>query len=365
MIDVLVVDDSLYMQKRICEMLTRDGDIRVVGKAVDGIQAVGMARDLQPDVITMDLRMPRMGGLEATQEIMASNPKPIVIFSSYSKRDGADGVTALDLGAIDIVEKPNGAVSLELGEIGEELVEKVRIAARVRVVRNVTAGEKPTLSTPPAPPRPRAAPPVRQPSRQSPDRGERQIICFASSTGGPGVLGTILASLPQRFPLPIVIAQHMPGQFTRSFSEQLDRKCALRVKEAEEREALVPGVVYVAPGFRHLNVSPGGHAEILSPDAVTGPSPSANTLFESAVEYYGAGVVAIVLSGMGGDGARGVKCVYDAGGQTVAQEEASCAVFGMPKAAIETGCVRRILSIEQIISELRRTTVFCGNGGAL
>ena len=139
MIDVLVVDDSLYMQKRIAEMLAGHGDIRVVGKAKDGLQAIDMTRDLDPDVITMDLRMPRMGGLEAVEKIMASNPKPIVIFSSYSKRDGADSAVALELGVVDIVEKPSGSVSLELGDIGFDLVEKVRVASRVRVVRNAAA----------------------------------------------------------------------------------------------------------------------------------------------------------------------------------------------------------------------------------
>lgn len=347
------------MQKRIIAMLNAAPGISVIGAARDGFEAIDMVNRLDPDVVTMDIRMPRMGGVEAVERIMASRPKPIVIFSSYSRRDTAECMAALALGVVGVVEKPDGSVSLDLDTVRDQLIEQVRIAGRVRVVRN--ACRTGSVAIPKKPPGPVPGEPLvpRQPRREP---TPRSIVCIASSTGGPGVLGRLLPALPANFPLPVVIAQHMPGRFTGALSEQLGARSRVVVKEAANGDLLMPGTVYIAPGSSHLRVLPQGRLETVPLHQAQGPAPSADLLLESAAECLGSGVVAVVLTGMGSDGARGAAAVRKAGGRTLAQDEASSAVFGMPRAAIETGAVDRVLGVEEIAAVLNEIAV-SGRGG--
>ena len=366
------------MQKRIAELLGGAPEIRVVGNARDGVEALRLAQELDPDVITMDIGLPKMDGLEATREIMASNPKPIVIFSSYARRDES---AALGLGVVDVLEKPSGSVSLDVENVARELIEKVRVAARVRVVRNAGMGSRASrvasepsagvkfegrdfgVATPDATLSDGKTQVSARALGTSDDQendhtaGGERAICIGSSTGGPGILTRVLASLPEDYPLPIVIAQHMPQRFTSAFASQLNDKVPLQVKEAVHGETLRGGSVYLIPGGSHARLSAAERVEILKQSDWPGPSPSADVLFESAATLYGKDLVAIVLSGMGSDGAAGLEKVHRLGGLTVAQSERSCVVYGMPRAAIERGCVRRILAVEEIIMELRRHAI--------
>jgi two-component system chemotaxis response regulator CheB len=349
-IQVLVVDDSLYTQKRIVEILESDGGIKVAGLARDGMEAIDGVNRLKPDVVTMDIHMPRMDGITAVAQIMETCPRPIVILSSYSKLHGQTCMRALELGAVDIVEKPTGSVSLDLATVRDELLQKVRIAARIKVVRNAgSSSTRPATAMPDRSrlPLPDAAPPERSPSRDV-AIDTAGIVCIGSSTGGPCVLGKILSCLPRDFPLPIAIAQHMPGKFMSSFVGQLATKSSLPVREPLDGEAPAPGTVYVAPGFHHLEINSARRFVLLDSNAVTGPIPSINTLFRSAAAHYGSLAVGVILTGMGDDGASGLLEIRKRGGATLGQDEESCAVFGMPKAAFEAGSVARLFSADRI-----------------
>ena len=343
---VLIVDDSAFMRKVLEEIILSDPRMEVAGHAKDGREALTLAASLQPDVITMDINMPRMDGLEATQHIMAQNPRPIVIVSSESRQGAASTLRALELGAIDFVTKPSSGIDLDMKKVGEELIRKLKMAAKVRVVRTATRADA-------------GGTPVQKPLPHSPREagglGQHfPLVMIAASTGGPTTLMRLMPRFPKDFPAAIVLIQHMPATFTSQLTLQLGEVSSLRVKEAEVNELLCPGTFYVCPGSHHLRISPTGRLKLDDGPRIFGYRPCADVAFESAAAYSGANVVGVVLTGMGGDGARGAQAIKAARGRVLAQDEATSVIFGMPAEAIRLGAVDFVLGIDEMYPAIEK-----------
>lgn len=337
-IRVLVAEDSAAQRALLVAMLESDPGIRVVGEAADGAEAVEKTLRLHPDLVTMDIQMPVMDGFEATREIMARHPVPIVIVSSSVRRDDiAHSLRAIEAGALTAVAKPEGPGSPRFEEDRAQLVAMVRAMADVKVVRR---WNRPGEPPPPLPPAVGAA---RVPVR---------LVVMAASTGGPMALQKILAGLPADFPVPILVVQHLSRGFIGVLAEWLKSSTRLRVRVAEAGERLAPGTVYLAPDDRHLGVTPGGAVRLDSSDPVDGFRPSASHLFASAAQAYGEGVVALVLTGMGNDGVSGLREARAAGARVLAQDEATSVIYGMPGEAVRAGVVEEVLPVEGIAARL-------------
>lgn len=385
-IRVLIVDDSAFMRKVLLSILAADPNVEVIGEGRDGRDGVTKAEQLKPDVITMDINMPHMDGLQATEAIMSQNPRPIVIVSSES-REGADvTLKALELGAIDFVAKPSSGIDLDMNTVRDELVRKIKMASKVRVVRTAVRSklgqeiassaprtepasalvdkvqaEAPTPMAQPnlAPPRPISQPvsgPVAaigsRPSAKFP------IVILAASTGGPATLMKFVPSFPRGFQGAVVLVQHMPATFTGQFAQQLQEVCGMRVKEAESGEMLQQGTFYVCPGSHHLRVSPAGRVTLDDGPRINAYKPCADVTLETAAQFAGPMGIAAVLTGMGNDGARGAQTVKQYGGYVVAQDESTSVIFGMPAEAIKTGAVDQVLPIEQVYSAIEKRVLY-------
>ena len=348
---VLVVEDSFFMQRRLTEILQSAPDLRVIGYADNGADAIRMVENLAPDVITMDINMAKCDGLHAIDYIMRSNPRPIVIISSYTKKGSRAALYGLEMGVVDIVEKPSsGGVALDIIDRSAEIIQKVRTAARVRVVRSLRSPVD-DLSRP----RPAAVPQIEAPVERVgrlnlPEfsNGLPRVIGIGASTGGPMALQELMRVVPHEFFPPVVVVQHLPEKFTHEFAMQLDAVSSLTIVEAADGMVLNSGSVYVAPGGVHLQLD--AHARLIIND---GPpvhycKPSVDVLFHSLARHYGPSVLAMVLTGMGEDGAAGALAIKRAGGAVVAQDEASSVVFGMPAAAIKAGAADQVLSLEAL-----------------
>jgi two-component system chemotaxis response regulator CheB len=336
-IRVLVVDDSALMRKLIPLILERDPDIEVVGTAMDGNFALRKIAELQPDVITLDLEMPRMDGLETLRMIMRGAPLPVIVFSSHSKQGAYATFKALALGAIDFVAKPENAAAGNLETVASQLVEKIKVAKR--------AGGPKTL--------PKAQGELSIPSkkRSRPALPPTRIIAIGISTGGPNALQYTLSQFSADFPAAFVVVQHMPEGFTEMFARRLDECCALDVQEAKSGDLLVAGRVLICPGNRHILARrmPRGEMVVLSDTApINGHRPSADILFHSVAQEFGPTSVGLIMTGMGEDGAEGLGAIKAAGGLTIAQSEESCVVSGMPRAAIQRGHASKILALEAL-----------------
>lgn len=343
-IKVLVVDDSALMRKLIPAILARDPSIEVVGTAMDGAFALKKIEELHPDVVTLDLEMPRMDGMETLRLIMRRAPMPVVLCSTHSKEGAYATLKALALGAIDFVAKPQDAAAGHLDSIADLLIEKIKVAKRA-------AGRK----LPPAvvsddPPRgKKAARTALPPSR---------IIAIGISTGGPNALQYVLSQIPADFPATFVVVQHMPEGFTEMFARRLDECCALEVHEARSGDLLVAGRVLICPGNRHVMVRrmPRGDMAVLSEGLpVNGHRPSADVLFHSVAQQFGPMAVGLIMTGMGEDGAEGLGAIKASGGITIAQSEETCVVGGMPRAAISKGYASKVISLDGIAPHLVQT----------
>jgi two-component system, chemotaxis family, protein-glutamate methylesterase/glutaminase len=335
MIKVLVVDDSALMRKLIPQILERDNMIQVVGTAMDGQFALKKIGDLRPDVVTLDLEMPRMDGMETLREIMKHYNLPVIIVSAHTKAGAAATFRALNIGAFDFVAKPRDVLSAQLEGIAQELSTKIRVAAASRKVKLVPAVA--------------AAPPLRKVKLER--RIAERAVAIGLSTGGPNALRYLLTQLPSEFPAAVLVVQHMPEGFTETLARRLNEECALDVKEAQSGDLLLSGRVLICPGNRHIKIRrmPLGNIAVLTDEAtVNGHRPSVDVLFRSLAREFGPDGVAVLMTGMGEDGADGMGEVRARGGTTIAQNEESCVVYGMPRAAIERGHASRILPLESI-----------------
>ena len=342
---VLVVDDSALMRKLIPQMLDADQSIQVVGTAMDGTFCLKKIEELRPTVVTLDLQMPGMNGIDTLKEIMRRHPMPVIVVSSHSTEGASITLKALALGAFDFVAKPQDA-SGHMVETAKELIAKIKAAAVGKIVR---PGILPGLA-----PRPEKISTAK--SSPPPSR----TVAIGISTGGPQALEFLLPQLPADFPGSILVVQHMPENFTDMFARRLDELCALRVKEARSGDTLQAGRVLVCPGNRHMKVKrlAIGDVVVLNDDErVNGHRPSVDVLFNSAAEEFGPQAIAVLMTGMGDDGAQGLGEVKKAGGMTIAQNEESCVVYGMPKAAVERGYARRVMALDVIAATLQ---ALCG-----
>ena len=344
---VLIVDDSSFMRKVLDEIIRADPKLEVVGQAKDGHEALALAASLQPDVITMDINMPRMDGIEATKQIMSDNPRPIVIVSSESREGATGALRALELGAIDFVPKPKSAIDLDMKNVSDELLRKLKMAAKVRVVRTAA---RPFSTSPVSGTKPPAHVAKLAGSADAPI----PLVVIAASTGGPATLMRLMPRFPKDFAAAIVLVQHMPAAFTSQLSVQLAEVSQLRVKEAEANEPMRAGTCYVCPGSHHLKISAKGCLTLDDGPRVNGYRPCADVTFESAAAYGREHVVGVVLTGMGNDGALGVQSVKIKRGRVLAQDEASSVIFGMPAEAIRTGVVDQVVGIDEMYSAIEK-----------
>jgi two-component system chemotaxis response regulator CheB len=335
-IRVLVVDDSALMRKLIPAILARDSSIEVVGTAMDGAFALKKIEELRPEVVTLDLEMPRMDGMETLRMIMKHTPLPVILFSTHSKEGGYATFKALALGAVDFLAKPKDAAAGHLEEIADQLIAKIKVAKRAvgkklppAVVREDPFGQKKEA-------RPALPPP-------------RRVIAIGISTGGPNALQFVLSQIPADFLSTILVVQHMPEGFTEMFAKRLDECCALEVHEARSGDLLLAGRVLICPGNRHMMVRhmPRGDMVILSDGPpVNGHRPSADVLFHSVAQEFALTAVGVLMTGMGDDGAEGLGAIKAAGGMTIAQSEDTCVVSGMPRAAIQKGYANKIIPLD-------------------
>lgn len=338
-IRVIVVDDSPTVRELLVALLQGTEGIQVVGTGSDGEEAVKLAKRMHPDVITMDVRMPIMDGLEATRQIMREVPTPIIIVTGSLMRADVDlSFEALRAGALTIVRTPG----LNDSAACDKVIQAVRLMAEVPVVRRWAPDKRrPALLVPVAPVAPIDI-----------DNQRVQVIGIASSTGGPGALAKVLGPLPADFPSPILVVQHVTKGFGVGLAEWLNGETPLAVRVAEHGERLQPGAVLLAPDDYHLQVSIRGVVELSKEPPLKGLRPSANYLFRSLAQAYGSRAVGIILTGMGDDGVEGLVALHRAGGLTVAQDEASCVVYGMPREAIMRHAADQILSLDQIATAL-------------
>lgn len=343
-IRVMVVDDSALMRKLISEILMKDPELEVATTAMDGLFALKKIPQVLPDVITLDLDMPRMDGLTTLRYIVQDYGIPVVLVSSLATAGGALTLEGLSLGAVDFVTKPQDAISVHIHEVAQELIQKVKTASGVTVAK--------VVATAPLPP-PAGLPPKTKPvPRLAP---LRKVVAIGVSTGGPNAISSILPSLPAEFDAPILIVQHMPEGFTKMFADRLNQICKIRVEEAKDGSQLAAGTALIAPGNRHLKVArlrAGAVAVLSASPPVNGHRPSADVLFDSVSREFGADTIGVIMTGMGEDGARGLGRIKSCGGPTLAQDEESCVVYGMPRVAVEMGHVREIVTLQAIPARL-------------
>ncbi|MBI4363187.1 MAG: chemotaxis response regulator protein-glutamate methylesterase [Euryarchaeota archaeon] len=331
---VLVVDDSALMRRVLTDLLNSDPDLRVVGAARDGIECLEQVERLKPDVITLDIEMPKMGGLETLDRLLETHPLPVVVVSGARRADMDITMEALMHGAVDFIAKPGGTISPELPR--DEILTRVKAAVTARVPQS-------RWPTPPPAEAEKAPPPQNPP-----------IVVLAASTGGPGALRQVLSQLPYGFPGAILVVQHMPAPFMAPLALRLGRHCVLPVHLARSGDTPQGGRVYVAPGDSHLVLQPNSTLRLTQDPPIHGVRPAADTTLESVARVAPRRAIGVVLTGMGRDGARGLRCLREAGGRTLAQDEATSTIYGMPRAAMEEGGVEREAPLGDIPGLLTR-----------
>lgn len=361
-IRVLLVDDSAFMRKVMLGIISGDPGFEVVGEAGDGREAVELAASLHPDVISMDINMPHLDGLAATEIIMSQNPRPIVMVSSESQEGARGTLHALQLGAVDFVSKPSSAINLDMHSVREELTRKLRTAAKVRVVRTATrpkTAQAAAILDAPRPAKTETAADAGPRMGKEAPQGERSpLVVLTASTGGPAALMRLVPGIRKDFPAAIVLALHMPATFTGQFTQQLAEASSLRVKEAVAGEPLRPGTLHVCPGSHHLRISPAGNIQLDDGPRISGYRPCADVTLESAAAFAGPMATGVILTGMGGDGARGALAVKNAGGYIIAQDEATSMIFGMPQETIRAGAAHAVLPLDAIPAALEKRVLY-------
>ncbi len=368
-IRVLLVEDSPIATLILKRILTSTAEIELIGTASNGLEALSLMAQTRPDVVCTDLHMPKMDGLELTRRIMSECPRPILVISASVQEDDAKNVFDLiEAGALDVFPKPRAGLNVEYEQIQRELINKIKVLSGVAVFtqhRHRTVSPTPSVSSSAAAPQLNPAStahftsspvsPNRSPIRYTPsstasplDIRTPRVLAIGASTGGPRALQLILRSLPTNFPVPVLCVQHISDGFLQGLVDWLDQECALKVAIAQPRQAPQAGTVYFAPERQHLELSDQGLFQVSTTPAVDGHCPSVTVMFQSIAKYYRRSAVGVLLTGMGRDGAAGLLALSEAGAVTIAQDEATSVVFGMPREAIALGAAQRILPIQEI-----------------
>lgn len=346
MIRLLIIDDSTFMRRKLTEVFAGAGDIEVVGAARDGAEGLRLAKELRPDLITLDLEMPVMDGLTVLPRILMEAPCRVVILGSPTKRSPDVMLECLNLGAVDAITKPSGEVSLDIGNYSQDLIDRLRSAAVARrPTRRFKASRRPVAAAT---------------GREEP---AKIVLAIGASTGGPKAVSEVVSDLPAGLPCAIVVVQHMPPNFTASFASRLSQAGAYPFVESSAGETLLAGHGYVATGGRHAGLAPhtggGFQFRTLMQPADHPHKPSVDVFFQACAQVVGAFTVAALLTGMGDDGAAGMRAIRDVGGATVAEDESTCVVFGMPARAIELGGAAHVLPLPRIANHLARCVHEC------
>lgn len=338
-ITVVVIDDSFFMRKLLSDLLETDVRIKVVGTAKDGQKGLDMIKELSPRVVTLDYEMPGWNGIETLQHIMKESPTAVLMLSAYTKEGTEVSLQALEEGAIDYILKPSGPISWDIDQVKHEIIEKVRAAALVNISKLKELQEKKVAKL----------------AWRKDIPLLDKVVVLGASTGGPRVLELILKSLPSNIPAAILVVQHMPKVFTKMFAERLDKICDIKVKEATNGEVIKKGVAYIAPGAWHMEVAKEeierqirGTIRLNKEPPVNHTRPSINVLMKSVADAYRDNVLGVILTGMGDDGVEGIQAINEVGGRTIAQDEDTSIIFGMPKRAIESGAVHEVLGVDKI-----------------
>ena len=350
------MDDSAFMRKVLESIFNADEQLQVIGQAKDGREAIALSESLKPDVITMDINMPHVDGLQATAHIMTSNPRPIVVVSSETKEGATSTLKALELGAIEFVTKPSSGIDLDMQSVREDLVRKVRMAAKVRVVRTASRQASAVQASTIIATKQHSLPSPAMPSAPTVGHDYRfPVVVLAASTGGPATIMRMAPGFTRDFPAAVFLVQHMPASFTTQYALQLAEFTNIRVKEAEQGESVQPGTLYICPGGQHLRVAQTGRIQLDGTSGrIEGYLPNIDVTLESVAAFAGPMSIGVILTGMGADGARGAKQIKAAGGVVFAQDEATSVIFGMPAEAIKTGAVEQVLGIDDVYPAIER-----------
>ncbi len=336
LVKVLIVEDSITTRRFLVNLINETHDLMVCGEASNGVEAIKMVEQVKPHVISMDIQMPRMDGIEATKEIMATKPIPIVVVSAGLGQKEVDfAMLAIEAGALAALEKPTA--SPQDAEKREEFLRLLRLMARVHVIRR-NPNLSPSVSLPA---------PIKVNAKTHPE-----IVVIGASAGGPGALAQTLGHLPKDFPLPILVVQHLSADFVTGFADWLSRRCQLDVRIPIQGDLPTAGTIWIAPGGKHMSLSADGRVMLHSEKGIYRHQPSIDILFENVSKVFGAQAIGILLTGMGDDGAAGLLTLYKQGARTIAQDEETCVIFGMPAAAIERKAVEYVLPIQQISTAL-------------
>jgi two-component system, chemotaxis family, protein-glutamate methylesterase/glutaminase len=346
-IKVLIVDDSTFMRKALTRMLNSDPLIKVIGEARDGEAAVNQVRELEPDVVTLDVQMPGMNGLEALKKIMALRPTPVLMVSSVTNEGGEITFKALEAGAVDFIDKSSCHTAMDILDIADSLVKKVKVIAGVDLKKITEAKVADFVAPLPAPSRVRVLP----------EGNPSHLVAIGASTGGPMSLEKVLTGLPADYPGAILVVQHMPVGFTRSLAERFNTLCKMEVVEAKEDDVIQPGKIFIGPAGYHLKIKKAVSifkVALSKTPRDTPHVPSVDVMMESVAEVWPGPMLGVVMTGMGADGAVGVKAMKAGGATIIAQNEETCVVYGMPKAAKESGAVDRMVALNHITYEIYR-----------
>ena len=348
-IRVLVVDDSAFMRTALSRMIASESSMEVAGTASSGSEALSRIASLNPDVVTLDVEMPGLNGLETLRCIMAQSPRPVIMVSAVTEKDAQITFSALGAGAFDYVPKQLSSTSLDILHIQPDLVAKIRAAALSHDSHgNCARGKKP--------------PSFSAATAQGTAPTQPAIVALGTSTGGPRALQEILPLFPRDLSVPILIVQHMPPGFTAPFAQRLNALCSVTVREAADQEPVMPGVVYIAPAGLHMTVARASDS-MASIHLDTEPAsslhvPSVDVMMKSVAEQFGSSAMGVIMTGMGSDGAQGMKSIHRQGGFTVGQDEATCVVYGMPRACAELGVLQRVVPLHQIPAQILQATNF-------
>lgn len=333
MIRVIVTDDSAFMRKILSEIISSDPELEVVATARDGQDLLDKLPKYKPDVITLDISMPVMDGITALKRIMQENPMPVIMISALS--DEENSFNCLELGAVDFIPKTSGIISIDMNRKKDIIIEKIKAAVTARVDKTITEQKLDDTTNVALNP--------------------NYIVVIGASTGGPKAIESILQSLPSDFPVPIVVVQHIPEEFTLAFANRLNRICSIKVKEAANDEILEKGMAYIAPGDYHLEIEKtksGPKVKLNKQPKLLGVRPNINVTMKSLAQSYGDKVIGVILTGMGTDGTEGFAEIKRNNGRTIAQDELTCIVAGMPKSAIKNGVVDKIVPLQKIAAEI-------------